>query len=469
LNFIFLVLYSSAFICEICGEILFCGSILLRSLDMRLGFWVLVVVLAGWNAWWAWDDRPVEDLETIAGWMGSGRRGEAEQALRRRVRRSPHDGAARLLLGRLLAARGDRAGAVDQWRRVPSWWPAKAEALFDEGWTLLDADRPREAEAAWRACLVDDPLHPIPAALVTAAARELVRLKVLEGLRDEARAVLWGMFDRSGSDSRASILVDLLRIDLEPVAPGEAAARLRRFVATTPDDGEARRALARAEQALGHAAEANRQIEACLAARPDDLDAWRDRLAILRDQGDRAGVAACLARLPEAAEGDPRFGMFRGLALELHGDWTGAEAAYRRAVDRPPGDEDDLERLARAQERLGNRAEAARRRAHAERLRTARRELPRAYQDYLAATRALQAGAGGPGLSAAIARLASVLETLGRTREAEAWSQLIPQPHSGLGLESQGSRKSREHDRLATAISSGTAVGSGREFAEGAL
>ena len=63
---------------------------------------------------------------------------------------------------------------ADQLHRVPSWWPSKSEALLREGQYALAAGCPRDAEAAWLACLHDDPLHPTPTKALAAAVRELI-------------------------------------------------------------------------------------------------------------------------------------------------------------------------------------------------------------------------------------------------------------------------------------------------------
>src|SRR5260221_149551 len=78
---------------------------------------------------------------------------------------------------------------------------------------------------------------------------------------DEPRQALWRAYDMAGPIDRPAILVMLLRTEFERIAHEEAAATLRRYVHATPDDWEARRALAIEEQWAGHehAAESNIQ------------------------------------------------------------------------------------------------------------------------------------------------------------------------------------------------------------------
>src|SRR4051812_8048937 len=69
----------------------------------RFGRWALLVSLLGVNGWWSWrDSQPVEGLETIARWIEQDQEIRAEQALRHRLGRSPHDGEARIMLAKLL-------------------------------------------------------------------------------------------------------------------------------------------------------------------------------------------------------------------------------------------------------------------------------------------------------------------------------------------------------------------------------
>ena len=107
----------------------------------KLCFWILTVALLGLNVWWSWDNRPLDSLTTISGWIDQSRLADAEREARRWLRRSPHHGEARILLSRALAAKGDFLGSADQLHTVPLWWPTKGEILFAEGQSYLKADR----------------------------------------------------------------------------------------------------------------------------------------------------------------------------------------------------------------------------------------------------------------------------------------------------------------------------------------
>jgi thioredoxin-like negative regulator of GroEL len=385
-----------------------------------LSFWILTLALIGLNGWWTWDNRPLESLSTISGWIDQNRLADAESETRRWLRQSPHHGQARILLSRVLAARGDFLGSAEQLHAVPVWWPTKGEVLFLEGQNFLKADRARDAEAAWKATLADDPLHPVPAPSVTAAALELTKLYALEGRDDEAREILWRRYGLAESSGRQFFLAKLLRLDLERATPEDTAAALLRYVNATPDHWEARRALARAEQSLGQRALASRDILACLNAQPNDLRTWRDWLAILLAQDDVDGLAAAVARLPPDADHDGKCWKYRGLACVHRQDWRQATDAFEQSLKLEPGDAECHNQLAEIAERLGDPKQAAWHREQSQTLAAASAELPRALNDALQSVR--NAMTEPPPV---FARLVALYKTLGHTQQAEAWSRFL--------------------------------------------
>ena len=335
----------------------------------------------------AWDSRPLEDLKTISSWVDQGRYDEARHALARHLARSPHHGEARFLLAKVLAARKDLNGSVEQLHLVPYWSTKKPEALALEGRYDLTLGRARDAEAAWRACIEYDPglAPPEYAKFYHDVNVDLIRLYRVEGRLAEARAATWRVYERTKPVNHPAILGLRLQTELRPIPPEEASRELRRYVAASPDDWQAVRALARVEQALGHPGEANRLIRACLAAWPDDPE------VLSRPGGDPGGT-----RRPGGLGSSPGpFARLRsrrrdlempGIAREGAGDLDSARAAYLQATRLDPSDPDSWGRLAGVEKRLGQ-AEVAEGIAPVSKVRDARSELQRAYSDYRRATR----------------------------------------------------------------------------------
>jgi tetratricopeptide (TPR) repeat protein len=385
--------------------------------------WALAAGVIAFNAWWYWrDTRAVPGLATVARWMARQRYAEAEPALREHLRRSPDDGEARTMLARLLAARGDLRGCAAELRRVPPWWPTKAEARYREGQTYLRLDQARDAEAAWRAVVEQGPPHAPAAATFQDACLALLRLYAIEDRWEDAVPLIWKAYDRAAPADRAGWLIVRLRSELERVAQGEAITPLRRYVAADPDDGEALRALARAEQALGRASEAAKHFQLCLERHPGHARAWRDHLAMLRAQGDRSAFLAALARAPTAAGSEPQVGIDRGLEREWQGDLEGAAQRYRQAVKQDPFNLESQYRLALVEQRLGHGEAAAEHRESARRLREARGRLRGLFSRYLEA-REPRGGADPTALASHLEELAATCEALGWTRAAAACTE----------------------------------------------
>ena len=387
---------------------------------------VISAGLLGFNAWWYWrDTRSVASSTTISQWIVSEQYGRAEGELRELLRRAPHDGEARTMLARVLAARNDLRGCAQQLHLVPFWWPSKAEALYREGQAAMMRDRAKDAEACWLAVVEDDPLHPRAADLVHDARQELLKLYSTEERWEELRDILWEAYEDAGPDDRFTLLTMRVRSELERIAPEATIVQLEAYVAADPTDIDALRGLARAELSLNHKEDARRHYQACLASSPANPRVWRDYLMMLHNLGDREALVSLLAKIPSAAEAEPEVWSLRGLLKENTGDWVGAKQDYSEASRRNPFLLSVHYRLAMVEERLGHRDSAAKHRRSADLLRGAQSELRTAYNNVIAAEEAREKKTyADPDLPTAMKRLASICETLGWARVAEAWNQL---------------------------------------------
>ena len=213
-----------------------------------LAFLALLV----WNGWRIWDqNRPLVELPTIESWINQGEAARALAPLRDRLRRSPHDGAARMQLARALAAQGDHFGCATELRLVPVWWPDKPQALRNEGQAWLSANRAREAEAAWRSYITIDPAHPEVRSDARLARSELINLLASEDRWDEVRALIWEEYPDADPENQRALRILSLRTRLEQSSPEASIEQIRAFVQADSEDWTARRALARFAQALG--------------------------------------------------------------------------------------------------------------------------------------------------------------------------------------------------------------------------
>ncbi len=391
----------------------------------RLGRWGWLLSLVGLNAWWSWREaRPLVPPGTIARWIERRQDSQAEPALRRRLDRSPHDGEARILLARLLAQRNELLACARELHRVPFWWPDSARWRLMEAGALKECKRMGDAEAAWKAVALDDPLHPVAPELVTAAVRDLRELYAVEGRWDELVRLIWATYDRTDDPAEHEKLLNLrIRTELTRIAPPVAAEQLEGFLAADPRDWEARRGLARAKLTLNEPAEARRHIEICLQKRPGEPRAWADYLELLQTTGDQEGLRRAVARLPESAAQHPGVLKYRARLLELDHRWSEAAELYRRALQSHPSDRELHYHLAMVEDRLGHREAAQAHRRRWDAMRTARNELNEAYQNVLDLRESRR---DSPELHAAIRRLARLCKTLGWERDAEGWARLVP-------------------------------------------
>ena len=160
----------------------------------------------------------------------------------------------------------------------------------------------------------------------------------------------------------------------------------------------------------------------CLDAQPEDPRVWRDYLTMLQSLGETDAFNAVLARVPAIAQTEPDLWIFRGQARELRrrlGDRRGALSPGPGAQPEPASAH---YRLATIEGRLGHSAQAA---AHCKRwheLHEARSDLRQAFGVYFDAKERLPIDS--PELLESLKRLASICQTLGWSRTAEAWSRL---------------------------------------------
>ncbi len=389
----------------------------------RVGSWAILIALIVGNAWLFWRDRPTLDLKTLGRQVGGPQSAEAESELRRIVRKSPHDADALLLLARALATRGQTASCAEVLHRVPFWSPRKAEALYAEMLSWLEADRARLSEQAALDYLDDDPNHPYPRPNRGKVEETLLNLYALEDRWDDARDLIWRAYDASsGPSGRQLWTIHAARTHLERSNPAVAIRTLRRYVAADPQDWEARRALARAADKIGEAAEADSAIEACLAARPNDPRVWRDRLAILEARGDLPALEKASAGAPPEADSEGEIWMVRGKLHRQARDLVGAVEAYRRAVALLPNQPSAHYQLALSEQALGHVQAATAHRARHAFLEGLAVKFSDAFNAFLDAEEARPRKPED--VKKAALRLSDMSRNLGWTREADAWTRL---------------------------------------------
>lgn len=390
-------------------------------LIVRLVGLLLVAGLIAFNVWWfVRQSRPVPSFETAQGALGRGDFRVAETLLRERLRLRPRDAMVMVALARARAGQNDLLGCARILLRVPEWSSQRPEALYRAGQSLYQVDHAREAEAAWLELIHEDPLHPVAPELFIDACMALLKLYATEDRWQDAYPVIWSAYDRTAGVEQIGWLLSRMRPELERVAHTEAIPYLERYLAADPGDIEARRALARAELAMGRRPEAEAQFLECRKRDPEQVRVWRDFLGMLLEQGDFERFLELLNQPPRSADLEPETWFFRGTVAEKKGEWVQAQAYFQKATELHPFTPKYYYRLAAVEDRLGDRARAAAHRKRTQRMNDARTQLPGAYNSFLAA----EAGAKRADRAAAARRLGSICETLGWARAAQAWNRV---------------------------------------------
>jgi tetratricopeptide (TPR) repeat protein len=398
-----------------------------NSSTLKLVGWLLFASLLALNLWCYWrDGYPISDDRTISDWIHNEQYKKAEAVLRERLRRSKWDSQARIMLARVLAARNNSLGCAQELHQVPFWSPEKAEALLREGQAYAKIDQVRNAELAWLEAIKDDPLHLIALGIHHDACQELLRIYAIEDRWEDAFPVIWKSYDRAPAIDHPVLLSMRLRPELERVSRAESVPILRRYVLADPEDREALRSLARAEVALGQHADAAHHFQLCLKNWPDDVRAWRDYLAMLLDEGELDSFLTLLERCPMGADREPETWMYRGVAKEKSGDWDAAAQMFRKAIELNPSVPKYYYRLSVAELRLGLDEAAAAHRQRTKLMNDARAQLPAAYAAFFGAKTAEMSDSGS--MDAVRKQLASLCETLGLLRAAQAWNRLVLSP-----------------------------------------
>lgn len=403
--------------------------------------WIaLSILLLGWaavNVWATWLRPPFMELRAIEGLIRVRKYNEADAALARYLRDSPHDGDARMALARVKAARNDLLGCARELMEVPAWWPSRFQAMFRAGQAFRQVNRARDAETAWLACLeTDSPLHPLPGDYYSDAALELLKLYITQDRVEDAIKVIWQAYDHAELAEKSTVLGMRMRLELERIAPKATAQDLRKFVAADPSDIESRRALAKAEQALGQSELAVNLMMECLTDNPQSPRVWGDWLTLLHERGELERLAAELEKAPPKVQELPVYWNLQGLLHERASRLDEAAIAYRKAVELVPNNAEFLYRLSIVETRLGKTAEAQALRARFKAINDARDQLEEAYNSFSDAV--LDGKTRTPEASEALRAIAEACRGMGWPREAEAWTQVRmieapPEPRGKAG------------------------------------
>ncbi|RUL87422.1 tetratricopeptide repeat protein [Tautonia sociabilis] len=388
--------------------------------------WTALAAGISWAGWMM--IRPAPSLDEADALASAGRFDEAEALLEAHLRARPssseaHLRAAQLLLYRpapegdgaeaLLEARADRAAEhLDRVRPADDRTAALVQLY--RGKADYFRYNTQAAEASWLEALRIDPRVP-------EAGWALLDLYYLQGRTREGRRLALQLHQVEPDPiDRVQLLLELVRQDAMPLAPGAVVSQFEPVVRRHPDDLHAALALGLGLVRDSRAPEGLSLLRDEVRRHPDDPDSWDALLTGLDDSGEIDLMARTIELLPPPIAGSPRFARHFGRVAQELGDWESAIASYRVAVGADPEDPRLLYRLARALRNAGQLDEASRLDARIEAAEQARDEVRALYDEANAVS-----DLADPSLVPLYRRIADQRERFLRLREAIAWHRLI--------------------------------------------
>jgi tetratricopeptide (TPR) repeat protein len=387
-----------------------------------------LVVLA-WSAL-----RLSPSLEVVGSLAASGKFELARTRVDEYLKVYPDDARARLMAAELALdqPRPDPQAALDHLGRCrASGRRLRAMASLDKGKAAYLLECYDRAEACWLSALKIDPLVP-------EATWALLDLYYLEGRRSEARrlALRQHAVEPDPGD-RVRLLLELVRVDVEPPDPASLVGRFERAVARHPREFRAALALGLARVRDGKPGPGLALLREVVERYPEEIDTWDALLTGLNDAGLASDLNEELGRVPPPLADHPRLAAHSGRAAQERRDWPAAVQAYRRSLEAQPDDLVTLYRLGLALRVSGDVAGARSIEARFQAAQAALKEARQLYSEIRAVSE--RGRTPGPNLEG---RLAYNRERLGRQEEALAWRQfaetILPRDSSLLAPLSPG-------------------------------
>ncbi len=277
-------------------------------------------------------------------------RPRAEKWARKRLELAPGDAKSRVILGRVLWARGDTEGAEAELARALKDDPSSADTLF--ALTELVAGRdPKRARKLLEDFLKDNPDH---------AARvlfELGRLDAQEEHYPEAVEKLKRSIDLDSAESDPARLA-LAQVDEIMHDTAAAVGEYQRLLADDPDDVELWSHIGELQAAMGAMDDARDTFKLIKEKHPADPGVCAWLAADAERSGDFKAAAAAL-KDSSALKDDPTLNLRLGYYQLQAGSMKDAMATLTAARRRWPKDDRVAYYLALGHDDLGEHAEAA--------------------------------------------------------------------------------------------------------------
>jgi Flp pilus assembly protein TadD len=326
----------------------------------------LVAGALGWGAWESMRARP--SLERAIRLADAGRLDDAASEVRVHLAAADDDHAAHLLLAQIVLKRPDPPSnqtecrpsesaheAMEHLRRIRPLNSRMAVALqICRGTALHRLQRFDEAEAAWLEALSINPTAP-------EAGWNLLTLYYLQGREQEARRLALRLYEvEPDPHDRVLLLLELVRTDARPPAPGSIVKLFAPVVRQHPDDLHTAIALGLALTRAGKVEEGIDELRRVVQTHPESVEAWDCLLTGLDESGQVDVMDEELERLPPVVSESPRLRKHRARVAQGSDRWKEAVDLYLQAQRAEPYNRVVEYRLSRALRHVGEATEAQR-------------------------------------------------------------------------------------------------------------
>jgi enediyne biosynthesis protein E4 len=276
----------------------------------------------------------------------AGHHSAATQKLIAFLSERPDSDEASYLLGTCQKARGRDPAAAEAWARVPPGSPFAARAIQARMDLEVEAGRLADAERLVKQAM-DDPRFDASSLSLYLGPIYWLEGRIAEAMRSiEAR---WSVLNERGEGASEKAIF-LLRLHIElrrnPRSVEEVRAFLDRSGLSASQDDRVWLGKANLAIRTGANDEAERWLNDCLRARPEDVPVWRARLSWALATNRGAAVEEALKHLPVEASTPADVPRLAAWLAARRGDRAAEQRMLERLLAADPADLAAIDRLA---------------------------------------------------------------------------------------------------------------------------
>ncbi len=317
----------------------------IKARDLALAVVFVTLLAAGIAMGLGSIGQPFPSLDGLDPLLANRQFDKVEKRLEQYLSVHPENVAANMLMAQVALAREDQKPriALQHLKRIKARdRGTRAIVLLNEGKAYSALERYDRAEAAWKEALRVDPRVP-------EAGWALLGLYYVQGRRADVHRLGMSLFaSEPDRRDRVQLLLELVRQDVQELAPESIVTTFESVVLAHPDDFYSSITLGVALIRNSRFEEGLTLLRGLVDRFPTKADAWDALLLGLYEASQFDELATALDRRPTILAADPRFERYRGAVAQDRRDWPAAVTAYLRAWEADPSDTQVLNRLGQA-------------------------------------------------------------------------------------------------------------------------